>query len=71
MQSVQIPAKDGTAISALTLGFDSSIAKAAVIICHGFGEHAGCYIELAEKLHSAGFASIIPNQRGTGSLPWT
>lgn len=69
MDTVNITAKDGASIPALTVGFNDSGIKAVIIVCHGFGEHAGCYCELAENLHDAGFACIIPNQRGHGLPP--
>jgi alpha-beta hydrolase superfamily lysophospholipase len=64
---MNIKAKDGVMITAATRGIIEQ-AKAVVIVCHGFGEHAGSYAELAERLESAGYASVIPTQRGHGRL---
>jgi len=69
MMTIDVTAKDGAVIHAITLGMDDSKKKAVVIISHGFGEHSGSYIELAEKLYSGGYASIIPDQRGHGEPP--
>ena len=69
MQTIDLTAKDGAVLHAVTIGLDDSNIKAIIIISHGFGEHSGSYIELAEDLHKAGFASIIPDQRGHGTPP--
>ena len=69
MRAIEITAKDGAVIPAITLGIDDSKKKAVIIISHGFGEHSGSYIELAEQFQKAGYASIIPDQRGHGKPP--
>jgi len=69
MQNISVKAKDGAVISAVTVGMEDGDKKAVVIISHGFGEHAGSYIELAEDFQKAGYASIIPDQRGHGKPP--
>ena len=72
-----ITAKDGVKIPALIYnGNDGGMAgeelfktrKGAVIIIHGFGEHAMSYRELAGRLGQAGYASVIFDQRGHGNL---
>jgi len=69
MQKINVTAKDGAVIPAITIGIEDENKKAVVIISHGFGEHSGSYVELAEELYSAGYASIIPDQRGHGKPP--
>ena len=69
MKEIEITAKDGAVIPAIALNIDDSRKKAVIIICHGFGEHSGSYIELAEQFQKAGYASIIPDQRGHGKPP--
>jgi len=69
VESISIKAKDGATIPAITIGMDRDDKKAIVIISHGFGEHAGSYTELAEEFLKAGYASIIPDQRGHGKAP--
>jgi len=69
MKRINVPAKDGALISAVTIDLDDSLKKAVVIICHGFGEHSGAYIEVGEELQKGGFASIIPDLRGHGTPP--
>jgi alpha-beta hydrolase superfamily lysophospholipase len=69
IQKINVTAKDGAVIPAVTVGIENSQKKAVVIICHGFGEHSGSYIEFAEDLQKAGYASIIPDQRGHGTPP--
>ena len=69
MQNISVKAKDGSIIPAVTVGMEDGDKKAVVIISHGFGEHAGSYIELAEDFRKAGYASIIPDQRGHGKPP--
>jgi len=69
MQNISVKAKDGAIIPAVTVGMEDGDKKAIIIISHGFGEHAGSYIELAEEFQKAGYASIIPDQRGHGKPP--
>jgi alpha-beta hydrolase superfamily lysophospholipase len=69
MNKISVTAKDGTSISAITFGIEDSGTKAIVIISHGFGEYSGSYIDLAGELQKAGYASIIPDQRGHGKPP--
>ena len=68
-QKINIIAKDGAIIPTITVGIEDINKKGIVIISHGFGEHAGSYVELAEDLLKAGYASIIPDQRGHGQPP--
>ncbi len=72
MQTYKLNAasKDGHAINAITT-FSAETApdvKGLVIICHGFGEHSGSYIELMEQLLEANFASVCFDARGHGEL---
>ena len=69
IKSISIPAKDGHAISVLSVGMDKNDKKAVIIISHGFSEHSGSYIEIAQELCDAGFACLIPDQRGHGAPP--
>jgi len=69
MQKISVTAKDGAAIPVVVSGIDSAGKKGIVIISHGFGEHSGSYAELAEVLLQAGYASLIPDQRGHGIPP--
>jgi alpha-beta hydrolase superfamily lysophospholipase len=66
-ENIGVKAKDSAIIPAVALGIKDRV-KAVVIICHGFGEHAGNYAGLAERLAKAGYASVTPNQRGHGRL---
>ena len=69
MQTVYLDVRgaDGTVIDAKFCSDDSQPLKGVVIISHGFGEHAASYIELAQRLAQAGYASVPFNQRGHGS----
>jgi len=72
MQSVEhinIPAKDGAVVPVLTYNIENENKKGVVIICHGFGEHSGSYIDHARRLWQGGYASIVPDQRGHGVPP--
>jgi len=69
MQKIDVPAKDGVSIPTIFYNVEESDKKAIVIISHGFGEHSASYIELAETLWKAGYASVIPDQRGHGTPP--
>ena len=69
MQNISVKAKDGAIIPAVTVGMEDGDKKTIIIISHGFGEHAGSYIELAGEFQKAGYASIIPDQRGHGKAP--
>jgi len=69
MEKISIAAKDGAAISALACNIGASGNKGTVVVCHGFGEHAGMYRELAGILGQGGYASILFDQRGHGAPP--
>jgi len=69
MEKLTITAKDGALISALAFNFGESGIKGIVIVCHGFGEHAAMYCEVAEALGQGGYASILFDQRGHGAPP--
>lgn len=69
MKNIHITAKDGADISAIYCDPEESSAKGVVVICHGFGEHLGMYLETAGRLGQAGYASIIFDQRGHGAPP--
>jgi alpha-beta hydrolase superfamily lysophospholipase len=69
VKKINITAKDGATIPAMVSNMDNSGKKGIVLICHGFGEHSGSYTELAGLLGQAGFASVIPDQRGHGTPP--
>jgi alpha-beta hydrolase superfamily lysophospholipase len=40
--------------------------RGVVLLLHGIGEHAGRYAHVAAALTSGGFATYIPDQRGSG-----
>jgi alpha-beta hydrolase superfamily lysophospholipase len=67
-ENIIVKAKDGVEITAVASGFGLKPVKAVVIICHGFGEHAGSYKGFSERLEEAGYASVVPTQRGHGRL---
>ena len=72
MQTVdhlKVDAKDGAIIPVTTCNIDDSSKKGVVIVCHGFGEHSGAYIEHAERLWQGGYACVILDQRGHGKPP--
>ena len=68
MQTVQFDAisGDGSVINVTFFNSEADCEKGIAIIVHGFGEHAGSYDELAQRLSQAGYASAIFNQRGHG-----
>jgi len=49
IEHIKIDARDGAKIPAVTCNINDSSKKAVVIICHGFGEHSGRYLEHAER----------------------
>ena len=69
MEKISIAAKDGAAISALACNVGASGNKGTVVVCHGFGEHAAMYSELADVLGQGGYASVLFDQRGHGTPP--
>ena len=71
MQKIDIVAKDGAIVKAIFYEVDNESKKGVIIICHGFGEHSGAYLEFAEILWKAGYASAILDQRGHGTFPVT
>ena len=68
-EHITITAKDGAEIPAITYNVEDGSKKGVIVVCHGFGEHSGSYIEHAERLWQGGYASIIPDQRGHGKPP--
>jgi alpha-beta hydrolase superfamily lysophospholipase len=68
-EHMEIKAKDGMIIPAISYHINDSSKKAIVIISHGFGEHSGSYREHAERLWQGGYASVILDQRGHGKPP--
>ena len=68
MQKIQLAVKayDGADINAAFFSGGTLPVKGLVIVSHGFGEHIGGYLELAERLSQAGYASAIFDQRGHG-----
>ena len=68
---LNVLAGDGEKITVLFNTEDSLPIKCVVIIIHGFGEHAGSYTELIERLAQSGCASAIFNLRGHGMPPPT
>ena len=38
----------------------------AIVISHGWLDHAGSWMQVAQQLASAGFRVIVPDQRGHG-----
>jgi len=72
MQKIEhfgIKAKDGAMIPVTAYNLDDDTKKGIVIICHGFGEHSGAYIEFAERLWQGGYACVSFDQRGHGKPP--
>ena len=72
MQSVEyitVTAKDGAQIPVITCNIEDSNKKGIVIVCHGFGEHSGAYIEHAGRLWEGRYACVILDQRGHGKPP--
>ncbi len=67
-ETINIKAKDGANILADVYGPENASAKAVIIVCHDFGEHAGMYEEFAGRMRQAGYASVILTQRGHGLL---
>lgn len=49
--------------------FRVNAPKASLVIVHGFGDHSGRYIEMAEYLVKAGIAVLAYDQRGAGQSP--
>jgi len=68
-KSISISARDGHVIPTLSVGMEKSDKKAVIIISHGFSEHSGSYVEIAQELCNGGFACLIPDQRGHGIPP--
>jgi len=69
IENIILTANDGAQIKVITYNLESIDKKGVVIISHGFGEHSGSYIDLAERLWENGYASVIPDQRGHGIPP--
>ena len=69
IQQISVTSKDGASIPVVTCNLEDESKKGIVIICHGFGEHSGSYIEHAERLWQGGYASVILDQRGHGKPP--
>ena len=69
MEKIGIKAKDGATIPAIACNFNNISMKGVVIVCYGFGEHSGMYLELADILGNAGYACILYDQRGHGAPP--
>ena len=69
IEYIKVTAKDGAAIPVVTCNIEDSSKKGIVIICHGFSEHSGSYLEHAERLWQGGYASVIFDQRGHGKPP--
>ena len=69
VKQIQVTAKDGAEIPVLLCNVEDSGKKAVVLVCHGFGEHSGAYLEHAERLWQGGYACAILDQRGHGQPP--
>ena len=69
IEHIKVTAKDGAAIPVMMYNIEDSNKKGIVIICHGFSEHSGSYLEHAERLRQGGYASAILDQRGHGKPP--
>jgi len=69
IEHIKIIAKDGAAIPVVTFNIEDSSKKGIVIICHGFSEHFGSYIEHAGRLWQGEYATVIFDQRGHGKPP--
>ena len=68
MEQVTVKAKDGVDIAVAICGLTEENPKAVIIVCHGFGEHAGMYEDFAGRMRQEGYASVILTQRGHGLL---
>jgi len=69
IEHIEITAKDGAVIPAITYNIENEATKGIVLICHGFGEHSVAYLEHSERLWQGGYASVIFDQRGHGKPP--
>ena len=69
VQYTVVTAKDGAAIPVVTCNLEESGKKGVVLICHGFGEHSGAYLEHSGRLWQGGYACVIHDQRGHGKPP--
>jgi len=69
IQYIKVTAKDGAEIPVITYNIEENDKKGIVIVCHGFGEHAGAYLEHAGRLWQGNYASVILDQRGHGKPP--
>ena len=67
MQRVDVVAKDGVLIPTVFHEVDNEKKKAVVVICHGFGEHSGGYVEFAKTMWKSGYACVVFDQRGHGT----
>ncbi len=63
-QPFTLDAPDGTRLAATRYDVDSPTA--AVIVCHGMGEHQARYARFAAALNDAGYAVYTFDQRGHG-----
>jgi len=69
VEKISIAAKDDAVISAYVCNVGARGSKGTVVVCHGFGEHAGMYEELADVLGRGGYGCILFDQRGHGAPP--
>jgi len=64
-----VTAKDSATIPVVLYNTEADNKKGIVLICHGFGEHSGGYIEHAGRLWHGKYASVLFDQRGHGKPP--
>lgn len=57
------------ALSLYTRAWPAAEPRAALVICHGMGEHCGRYAQLAGELAAHGVSSFAYDQRGHGRSP--
>jgi len=69
MKNIKITGKNETQINTTLCNFDNENIKGTVVVCHGFGEHLGLFLELAERLGEGGYACALFDQRGHGEPP--
>ncbi len=65
MEALEFTASDGSTLR-LYRSLPESAPRAAILIAHGMGEHAGRYTPVAEQLNAAGYAVYANDHRGHG-----
>src|SRR5215470_8168102 len=65
-QTSNLPMRDGFPLFLHTWQPDSAEISGAIVIAHGYGDHAGRYNHVAEYLTGQGYAVYAPDHRGHG-----